>query len=39
MEGGEEEVVVEDPNWVSIEQSAPCLFLMGTTTGKFTLSG
>ena len=39
MEGGEEEEVVEDPNWVSIEQSAQCLLLMGTTTGHFLLSG
>ena len=39
MEGGEEVVVVVDPNWVSIEQSAQCLLLMGTTTGHFLLSG
>ena len=38
MEGGEEVVVVVDPNWVSIEQSAQCLLLMGTTTGHFLLS-
>ena len=39
MEGGEEVVVVVDPNWVSIEQSAQCLLRMGTTTGHFLLSG
>ena len=38
-EGGEEEVVVEDPNGVSIEQSAQCLLPMGTTTGHFLLLG
>ena len=38
-EGGEEEVVVEDPNGVSIEQSAQCLLPVGTTTGHFLLSG
>ena len=39
VEGGEEEVVVEDPNGVIIEQSAQCLLLLGTTTGHFLLSG
>ena len=39
VEGGEEEVVVEDPNGVSIEQSAQCLLPVGTTTGHFLLSG
>ena len=28
VQGGEEEVVVEDPNGVSIEQSAQCLLLL-----------
>ena len=36
--GGEEEVVVEDPNWVGIEQCAQCLLPVGTTTGHFLLS-
>ena len=39
VEGGEEEVVVEDPNGVSIEQSAQCLLLLGTTVGHFLLLG
>ena len=39
VEGGEEEVVVVDPNGVSIEQSAECLLPVGTTTGHFLLSG
>ena len=39
VEGGEEEVVVEDPNGVSIEPSAQCLLPVGTTTGHFLLSG
>ena len=39
VEGGEEEVVVEDPNWVSIEQSAQCLLLLGTATGHFFCRG
>ena len=39
MEGGEEEVVVVDPNGVSIEQSTMCLLPVGTTTGHFLLSG
>ena len=39
VEGGEEEVVVEDPNGVSIEPSAECLLPVGTTTGHFLLSG
>ena len=39
MEGGEEEVVVVDPNGVSIEQSAQRLLPLGTTTGDFLLSG
>ena len=39
VEGGEEEVVVEDPNGVSIEESAHCLLLLRTTTGHFLLSG
>ena len=37
-EGGEEEELVEDPNGVSIEQCAPCLLPVGTTTGHFLLS-
>ena len=39
LEGEEEEVVVEDPYGVNIEQSAQCLLLLGTTTGHFLLSG
>ena len=39
MEGGEEEEVEEDPNGISIEPSAQCLLLVGTTTGHFLLSG
>ena len=39
VEGGGEEVVVVDPNGVSIEQSAQCLLPVGTTTGHFLLSG
>ena len=39
VEGGEEEEVEEDPNGVSIEPSAQCLLLVGTTTGHFLLSG
>ena len=39
VEGGEEEVVVEDPNGVSIEPSAQCLLPVGTTTGHFLLLG
>ena len=39
VEGGEEEVVVEDPNGVSIEQCAQCLLPVGTTAGHFLLSG
>ena len=39
VEGGEEEVVAEDPTGVSIEQSAQCLLLLGTTSGHFLLSG
>ena len=39
VEGGEEGEVVVDPNEVSIEQSAQCLFPVGTTTGHFLLSG
>ena len=38
-QGGDEDVVVEDPNGVSIEQSAQCLLPVGTTTGHFLLSG
>ena len=37
--GVEEEVVVEDPNGVTIEQSAQCFLPVGTTTGQFLLSG
>ena len=39
VEGGEEHVVVEDPNGVNIEPSAWCLLPVGTTTGYFLLSG
>ena len=36
-EGGGEEVVVDDPNGVSVEQCAQCLLPVGTTTGHFLL--